>query len=210
MSSTIAALEWRYATKKFDASKKLNDDQLRLLKKAFNLTASSYGLQPVNLLVIDDPVLKESLKPLSMDQDQVVDCSHLLVLCIEEDVDTAYVNQYFETVKDVRNTPDEIIKPFREYLVDHFKEASQDDVQLWASKQAYLALGNLLTVCALEGIDACPMEGFDPKAYDKKLGLADKGLKSVLLLPVGYRAAEDPFAEFKKVRKERVVELEGL
>ncbi|MBT8252424.1 MAG: NAD(P)H-dependent oxidoreductase [Flavobacteriaceae bacterium] len=197
----IKALKWRYATKKFDNDKFVSKKKLNRLKKAFNLTATSYGLQPIKLMVIKDKELQQNLVQHSMNQQQVAQASHVLIFCIEIGIDENYVTEYFDRVRAIRNTPDEILKPFEDYLTDDIGKRSQDFLEEWATKQAYLAMGNLLTVCALEKIDACPMEGFDPLAYDKILGLPEKGLKSVLAMPVGYRAKDDIQAGFKKVRK---------
>jgi len=204
MSAILDDLSWRYATKKFDATKKLSQQQVNLLKEAFNLTATSFGLQPVTLLIIGNQELKEQLVAHAMEQTQVAEASHLLVFCIEKNVDTTYVKEYFDRVKSIRATPDEILKPFNEYLSGHFASLSPEDIRLWATKQAYLAMGNLLTVCAVEKIDACPMEGFVPKEFDAVLNLEEKGLQSVLIMPVGFRASDDEFAGFKKVRKSLV------
>ena len=201
MSTILDDLSWRYATKKFDSTKKLLDGQLTLLKEGFNLSASSYGLQPVSLVVIENQDLKEKLVAHSMEQEQVANASHLLVFCVQTKIDTDYINDYFTRVQEIRNTPDEILAPFKEFLLEDFKNKDASEIKLWATKQAYLAMGNVLTVCAVEKIDACPMEGFIPEEYDEVLGLKEKGLQSVLIMPVGYRAQDDPFASFKKVRK---------
>lgn len=201
MSQIIEALQWRYATKKFDANRQLTDDKIAILKEAFNLTASSFGLQPVKLMVIHNQGIQDQLVALSMNQRQVVDASHVLVFCIEKNIDKSYIEAYFTNVKETRNTPDDILNPFKEYLYGHFENESSEAIENWATKQAYLTMGNLLTICALEKIDACPMEGFDSKSYDDLLGLSVKGLSSVLVMPVGYRAEDDMFAGFKKVRK---------
>lgn len=201
MSTILDDLSWRYATKKFDSTRKLSQEQITLLKEGFNLTASSFGLQPVSLLIIEDKDLRKQLVSASMDQSQVANASHLLVFCIEKKVDSTYVKNYFERVKSIRQTPDEILKPFYDYLLSHFATKEQAETDLWGTKQAYLAMGNLLTICAIEKIDACPMEGFNPQEYDTMLGLDKKGLKSVLIMPVGFRAKDDEFAGFKKVRK---------
>lgn len=198
----IEKLQWRYATKKFDATAEVSKDKLETLKKAFNLTASSYGLQPIKLIIVNNKELQKKLVEHSMDQEQVAQASHVFVFCIESKIDTNYINTYFERIKSIRNTPDEILNPFKEFLIDDFSEKSIQDVKLWATKQAYLALGNMLTVCAIEEIDACPMEGFSPKAYNTILNLEEKGLQSVLVMPIGYRATDDIFADFKKVRKD--------
>lgn len=201
MSQVINALKWRYATKKFNPNQVLSKHKLTVLKEAFDLTATSFGLQPVRLVVVHDKTMQQSLLPVSMGQQQVVDASHLLVFCVEKKVDGAYVEAYFENVKAIRNTPDEVLNPFRTYLLDVFAKESQEETKSWATKQAYLAMGNLLTICAIEEIDACPMEGFDAEGYDKTLGLAEHGLSAVLVMPIGYRADDDRFADFKKVRK---------
>lgn len=202
MSQVVDALKWRYAVKKFDNKRLLPKHKIDVVKETFNLTATSFGLQPVRLVIIKNKELQKDLVAYSMNQQQVADCSHLLVFCIESKVDSTYVNCYFNRVKEVRNTPDDILKPFKDYLLDVFEKEPEEDTLLWAAKQAYLAMGNLLTVCALENIDACPMEGFNPQGYDEKLLLTDKGLKSVLVMPIGYRDQDDMFAGFKKVRKE--------
>ncbi len=200
-SDIISRLQWRYATKKFDASKTLPEDKLNILKESFNLTATSYGLQPLKMVVISDQQLKEKLVPASMDQLQVRDASHVLVLCIEGGITSQYVKEHFKRVEDIRNTPREILKDYEDFLIENFGEKKPEDVRLWMAKQAYIALGNLLTVCALEGIDACPMEGFEPSRYDEILELDKLGLQSVLVLPVGYRAEDDMFSSMKKVRR---------
>ena len=197
----IESLQWRYATKKFDASKIIPDDTVTKIKEAFCLTATSFGLQPVKLVVIKNKDLQHRLVEHSMDQTQVAEASHVLVFCVETTVDKAYVLNYFKLVKQIRNTPDAVLKPFRDYLIHEFETQLPADVKNWSTKQAYIAMGNLLTVCALEGIDACPMEGFTPEKYDEILDLKTKGLSSVLVMPIGYRAKDDMFADFKKVRK---------
>lgn len=206
----VESLKWRYATKKFDANRFLNETQIDTLKEAFNLTATSYGLQPIRLVVIQNKELQEKLVEHSWNQRQVADASHLLVICIENTVDEAYIDSYFDRVKAIRNTPDEILAPFKDFMKSSFKDKTQEELQTWSAKQAYIALGNLLTVCGVEKIDACPMEGFVPEKYDEVLGLQAHGLSSTLVLPVGYRAADDMFSDFKKVRKsvsESVLEL---
>ncbi|MCX2678703.1 NAD(P)H-dependent oxidoreductase [Galbibacter sp. EGI 63066] len=206
----IKALEWRYATKKFDPNKALPKNKLEILKNAFNLTATSYGLQPVKLLIINDRALQSKLKEHSWNQPQVEDASHLLVFCVEQNIGADYIKKYFERVKNIRNTPEKVLEPFQNFLIEDFENKTAEEIQQWAEKQVYLAMGNLLTVCAVENIDACPMEGFSSETYDKLLNLNEKHLRSVLVMPVGYRAEDDMFAEFKKVRKpmsDSVVEL---
>ena len=197
----INSLEWRYATKKFDSSKKLTEAQINTLKRAFTLTATSFGLQPLKMLVISNKELQEEIVPLAFGQRQVADASHLLVICIEDNTTTADINNYFNRVIETRGTDEEIISNFRQQLIDMFNKKSIDEKQLSSKHQAYITLGNLMTVCAVEKIDACPMEGFLPNKVDDLLNLSEKNLKSVLLLPVGFRAENDFMSSQKKVRK---------
>jgi nitroreductase len=197
----IESLKWRYATKKFDATKLVSDEKLAILKEAFTLTATSYGLQPVKMLVISNKAIQEQLVAHSYNQQQVAQASHVLVICRENTIDETFIRDCFENEKDIRGTSDAVLDDFRSYLINDFSNKSDDDIKLWATKQAYIILGNLLTVCAVEKIDSCPMEGFIPEEYDKLLGLNSKWLSSVLVLPIGYRAEDDMFSKFKKVRK---------
>jgi len=168
---TIKQLNWRYATKKFDATKKQNE------------------------------AIRKPLVEASYFQKQVVEASHLLIICIQNNIETLDVNQYYNNIKGIRNTAEDVLKPHRESLIKMMEGKSIQERQQWSTNQAYIALGNLMTVCAMEGVDACPMEGFVPAKYDEILKLGEKGLKSVLLLPVGYRADDDMFSSLKKVRK---------
>jgi len=203
-------MKWRYAVKKFDSEKILSEEKIERLKEAFNLTATSYGLQPITLLIIKNRELQNNLTTHSFDQQQVAQASHILVICIKDVIDDVYISQYFEQIKKVRNVSDEILEPFKNDLIGSFSNKDIEEIKRWSTNQAYLAMGNLLTVCAIEKIDSCPMEGFEPEAYDKVLNLEEKGLTSVLVMPVGYRADDDMFAGFKKVRKdmnESVIEI---
>lgn len=197
----IDSLEWRYATKKFDPNKRLSEAQISTLKKAFTLTATSFGLQPLKLVVISNKNLQKEFIPLAFGQRQVADASHLLVICIEENTTSEDINSYFDRVMETRGTDEKIISSFRRQLIDMFNKKSIDEKQLSSKHQAYITLGNLMTVCAVEKIDACPMEGFLPHKVDELLNLSDKNLKSVLLLPVGFRAENDFMSSEKKVRK---------
>lgn len=201
MSDTLDKLEWRYACKRFDSEKKLSEEKLNLLKESFNLTATSYGLQPLKMLIIEDKSTKEQLVPYSYNQFQIRDASHVLVICIEKELSPDYIKGYFKKVETVRDTPRDILEPFENSLLDSFSGKSKEEINTWMVNQAYLALGNLLTVCALEEIDSCPMEGFIPEKYDELLELDKLGLKSVLVLPVGYRHPDDFFSTLKKVRR---------
>ena len=197
----IDALEWRYATKKFDNQKKIDSAKIELIKKAFNLTATSYGLQPLKLVIVKDEKLKQQLFEQSYNQMQLKTASHVLVICIENTIDANFIEENFELQKQIRQAKDEVVKPFRDFLIKDFTNRDEQQIKAWGINQAYLAMGNLLTICAAEKIDSCPMEGFKAEAYDDILNLHDKGISSALVLPIGYRAEDDKFAGFKKVRR---------
>jgi nitroreductase / dihydropteridine reductase len=207
---SVKALKWRYATKKFDSNKILPAEKIDILKKTFNLTATSYGLQPLKLVVVQNKEIQEQLMSASYNQKQIGTASHVFVICIEKSVGKDFIEKHFKTVQDIRKTPDEILDPFREFLIGSFEKKPVDEVKIWATHQAYLVLGTLLTVCAVEEIDSCPMEGFEPLKYNEILKLNDHNLEAVLALPVGYRAQDDFFSELEKVRRpleETVIEL---
>ena len=197
----INSLEWRYATKKFDPSKKLPKHQIETLKKAFNLTATSFGLQPIKMIVIQNKELQEKFVEHSYFQRQVADASHLLVLCIENDTTSEDINNYFDLEKEVRQVEEEVVSDFRKQLLEMYQNKSIEEKQQSAIYQIFIALGNLMTVCAVEQIDSCSLEGFIPSKIDEILNLEALNLKSVLLLPVGYRAEDDVMNGMKKVRK---------
>jgi len=197
----IESLKWRYATKKFDINKKISSQQLQLLKEAFNLTATSYGLQALSLVIVENKELREKLVAHSFHQRQVADASHLFVICYPDNYDGKDVALYFDRIATERNTPEETIKPFRDFLINDFDNKSTLEKHTSFNKQTYIALGNLLTVCALEKIDSCPMEGFIPSKIDEILDLKSKNLKSALLLPIGFRSEDDFMAKEKKIRK---------
>ena len=206
----IEALQWRYATKKFDKNKILPKEKIDILKNAFNLTATSYGLQPIKLVLVQNKDLQHKLMEFSWGQKQISTASHVLIFCIEKNIDKKFIETYFEREKEIRSTPDEIIAPYKEFLLKDFDRKPEEEIKIWALNQAYLALGTLLTVCATEKIDSCPMEGFSPEKYNELLNLKERNLESVLVLPVGYRAADDMFSSLKKVRKplsEVIVEI---
>ena len=198
---SIKNLEWRYAVKKFDENKSLSTAQINILKEAFNLTATSYGLQPVKMVVVKNKEIQQQLVAHSWNQPQVLQASHVLVLCIPKEYSKEDVEAYFSLVKKIRNTPDEILNPFKEMLTSSIANKTQEELTSWNKNQAYIALGNLMTVAANEQIDSCPMEGFIPEKYDEILKLDKYNLTSVLVLPVGFRAEDDYMKDLQKVRK---------
>jgi hypothetical protein len=200
-SKTLEKLQWRYATKRFDSTKILSKEKLNILKETFNLTATSYGLQPLKLVVVSNNDMKAQLMPITFNQPQVRDASHVLILCIERNIDVKFIVNHFKRVEAERKTPRKILDPFESALISNFSEKKTPEIRQWMTNQLYLTLGALLTVCAIENIDACPIEGFEPKKYDELLGLDKKGLESLIVLPVGYRDESDFFINLKKVRR---------
>lgn len=198
----IKRLNWRYATKKFDNTKKLSKEQLQTLIQAFNLTPTSYGVQTMKLVVISDDLIKNKMVDLCYNQEQVAGASHVLAICIQDEVNESDVDAYFDKVVKIRKTPELILSKYRKELKDFIRSKTKKELDIWRINQAYIALGNLMTVCAVEEIDCCPMEGFIPQEIDKLLDLKKHNLKTILLLPIGYRAQDDMFSQLKKVRKD--------
>ena len=198
----IERLNWRYATKKFDNTRKLSKEKLDILIKAFNLTPTSYGVQTMKMMVIGNDAIKNELVKHCFNQEQVKNASHVLAICIQEEVNEKDADAYFDNVVRIRKTPEIILSKYRKELKEFIRSKSKKDIDIWCINQAYIALGNLMTACAVEGIDCCPMEGFVPQEIDSLLNLKEHNLRSVLLLPVGYRAKDDMFSQLKKVRKD--------
>ncbi|MBL4569256.1 MAG: NAD(P)H-dependent oxidoreductase [Flavobacteriaceae bacterium] len=197
----LTSLEWRYATKKFDSKKILSKNQIDTLKEAFNLTATSYGLQPIKMLVIQNKQLQKELISHTMNQTQVGDASHVLVICVQDKLTENDIENYFKLVKKGRNTSDDVLNPFKAYLKESLPSKTTSEIFSWGKNQAYLALGNLLTVAAAEKIDSCPMEGFNPDKYSELLNLKEHHITPVLVLPVGFRAKDDFMKDLVKIRK---------
>lgn len=201
--SLLQQLAWRYATKKFDPSKKVSAADWAVLEQALILTASSYGLQPWKFIVVTDPALKAKLRPASWNQSQVEDCSHLVVFTAKQDVTEGDVDQFVTRIAEVRGATVESLAGYKGYMVgDLVKGPRHAIIHEWAARQTYIAMGNLLTSAALLGIDTCPFEGIEPAKYDEILGLQGSGYATVAACPVGYRAADDKYANAPKVRFE--------
>ena len=193
---------WRYATKQFDPSKKLTESQIKILLESLRLSASSFGLQPWKFVVVENTKIRQELVQHSWGQRQVSEASHLIVLCSLLDMTETHVDANIERMAAMRGVPMDSLAGFKKMVMGFLSKFDTALKQKWMRDQVYLALGSLLTVCAVEGIDSCPMEGFDPAAYDRILGLNEKGLKSVVVCPVGYRSTEDKYSLQPKVRFE--------
>lgn len=200
-ANLLESLKWRYATKKFDSSKTIAPEVWAALENALVLTPSSYGLQPWKFLIITNPEIKEQLKRLSWNQAQVTDCSHYVVFTIKKNLTAQHIDHFVEQTATIRGIPAESMKGYRDIMVgDIVYGARSLNVNEWATRQAYIALGNFMTSAALVGIDTCPMEGIDPAKYDRLLGLPEKGFATVVACAAGYRAEDDKYATLAKVR----------
>ena len=166
----LRQLQWRHATKKFDAAKRISDEDWTTLEQALILTPSSYGLQPWKFVVITDPATKAKLLPLSWGQRQVVDASHVVVFTIRQNLSEADIDKYLARIVEVRGGTLEALAGFRRMMVGGLLGGAMD-LNHWASLQAYIALGQFMTTAAMVGIDTCPMEGIEPAKYDEVLGL---------------------------------------
>lgn len=194
------ALEWRYATKKYDSTKKITREDWETLKSALQFAPSAYGVQPWKFLVIENPEVREKLKAASWNQTQVTDASHFVVFLHKTEVDVPFIDQYIQRMSEVRQAPLESLAGFKNMLVENLAKAPEEKIHAWAQRQAYIAMGFLLQTAALLKIDATPMEGLDPSAYDKILGLEGSGWKTVATVALGYRHPEDTYQNLKKVR----------
>jgi nitroreductase len=199
----LKALEWRYATKIFDATKKIPADVWKTLEQALVLTPSSYGLQPYRFLVISDPAKRAALLPHSWGQKQVADASHFVVFTARTEMKEADVDRFIKRTTDVRKLPAGAFNPYRDMMIGDVVNGPRGKIaHEWATRQTYIALGNLMTCAAVLGVDACPMEGLVPAEYDKVLNLNGSGYATVVACALGYRAAIDKYANLAKVRYE--------
>lgn len=198
-ATILKQLHWRYAVKKFDATKKIPADDWTTLENALVLTPSSYGLQPWKFLVVTDPAVKAKLPAISWGQRQVEDASHVVVFAILEKLGMADVDRYMARIAEVRGGTIEALAPFRGMLANHI-ENPPVALDHWASLQLYIALGNFMTTAAFMGIDTCPMEGIEPAKYDDLLGLKGSGYKTIVVAVAGYRDSNDKYAQVAKVR----------
>ena len=197
----LQALEWRYATKIFDATKKIPADVWSALEKTLVLTPTSYGLQPYQFLIVQDMTRRAALLPHSWGQKQVVDCSHFVVFTARTEMKEADVDKLIQRTVELRKLPADALKAYRGMMLGDVVNGPRGKIaHEWAARQAYIALGNLMTAAALLGVDACPMEGFVPAEYDQILKLHGTGFATVVACALGYRATTDKYAGLAKVR----------
>lgn len=197
----LERLAWRYAVKHFDPTRRINAEDLSTLEQALALSPSSYGLQPYHFLIIDNADLRRELSAASFGQPQITEASHLVVVTIRKNVDASYIDHYIARTAQVRGVTTSSLAGFRKAMIGDLIEGPRHAwIDQWAARQAYIALGNLLASAAVLGIDACPMEGFEPAKYDQILGLPQQGLSAVVLCALGYRSPDDRHAYDPKVR----------
>lgn len=195
-------LTWRYATKKFDSTRKISNEDLEALLETLRLSPSSFGLEPWKFILVEDEKIRKNLLPFSWNQPQIVDASHLIVLCVYRHLNHVYVSKYLDLLAKERGIARESLKSYEAMINGFLQKHNQDSLSEWMQKQVYLALGFLMSECARRGLDTCPIEGFSSKDYDRILGLESMNLQTVVLCPVGYRSADDKHAGLKKVRFE--------
>ncbi|MBY0459362.1 MAG: NAD(P)H-dependent oxidoreductase [Gemmataceae bacterium] len=196
----LTQLKWRYAVKKFDPARKIDPDLWAQLEQATVLAPSSFGLQPWKFVVVTDPAVRQNLLPVSWGQSQVADASHLIVFAAKNPPTPADVDDYLARIASVRGAPLDSLAGYKKMMLGSLSSMDAGQAHRWAAKQCYIALGVFLSAAAMLGIDACPMEGFQPARYDDILGLKARGLGSVVIATAGYRAADDAYATQAKVR----------
>lgn len=197
----ISTLEWRYATKKFDKEKKIDEKTWKTLEEALMLTPSSYGLQPWKFIIVQNADLRKELQKASWNQSQVTDCSHHVVFVIKEKMDEAHISKFIEQTAKVRNQDISTLEGYKKMMIGDLVNGPRSEmISEWAARQAYIALGNFMTAAAVLGVDTCPFEGIEPLKYDEILKLTGTGWKTVCACPAGYRSNDDKYAEAKKVR----------
>jgi nitroreductase len=201
MSKFLEHQNWRYATKKFDTTKKITTEDLNILKEAIRLSSSSYGLQPYKVIIVENPELRAQLQPAAWGQSQIVEASHLIIFANETNIGDDAIDNFLKNISETRSTPIEDLSGYGDFMKSKISTLTLEAKNIWTAKQTYLALGNLLNAAAELRIDVTPMEGFLPAQVNEILGLDKLGLNASLIATLGYRHAEDATQHYKKVRK---------
>ena len=199
----LSKLNTRYATKVFDASKKVSEADMEKLLEAIRLSASSYGLQPYKVLVVKDAAIRTELRKAAWGQPQITDASALLVFAVKSDFNATNVDEFIDLVSEGRKIPKEGLAEYSNMMKGSLANMTPEQIEIWNSKQAYIALGFGLVSAAVLDLDACPMEGFSADDFDKILNLNKLGLKSKVIMAVGYRSEEDKYQHLAKVRQKK-------
>lgn len=203
MNTYLDNLKWRYATKKFDATKKITPEDFETLKEALQYSASSYGLQPYKVLIIEDEETRKKLQPVSWNQSQIVDASHMIVIANTTNFDESLIDDYISNASSTRNLDKSSLKGYSDFMKSKLIPLPNETKNSWTARQAYIALGNLLSAAAHLKIDTCPMEGFETDEYNKILNLDAQNLNAAVVVTLGYRSEEDETQHYKKVRKSK-------
>lgn len=193
-------LAWRYATKQFDAARRISPADWKTLEQSLVLSPSSFGLQPWKFLVVNDPEIRAKLRPVSWNQSQITDASHLVIFAARKNLGAPDIDRYLARIAEVRKVTLESLEGYKGLMAGTLASRSPEAIAAWSARQAYIALGSFLTTAALLGIDTCPIEGFDPSKYDEILGLGKIGYTAVVVAAAGYRSAADAYAHHPKVR----------
>jgi nitroreductase len=201
MSNFLNNQNWRYATKKFDATKKVSAEDLNTLKEAIRMSSSSYGLQPYKIIVVENPELRAQLQKAAFGQSQIVEASHLFIFANDTNIGDNEIDNFLNAISVTRETPLESLAGYGDFMKSTISPLEPTIKNVWTSKQTYLALGNLLNAAAELKIDVTPMEGFIPAQVNEILGLDKLNLNASLIATVGYRHEEDTTQFYKKVRK---------
>lgn len=204
MPDLLQKLQWRYATKKMNPAKAVPREKVERIIEAVRLAASSSGLQPYEIILVTNPQVREKIRPIAWNQAQVTDGSHLLVFAAWDNYTPERINTMFDLVNDERGFTSEGWENYRQQLLANYPKRSAEENFQHAARQAYIGLGTALIAAAEEEVDSTPMEGFDSAALDELLDLRSRGLRSVVIMPLGYRADEgDWLVNLKKVRRSR-------
>ena len=199
----LESLEWRYATKKMNGDK-IPQDKLDRILEATRLAPSSYGLTPYQVIVVEDQELKEQLVPACYGQTQLADSSAVLIFAVWDEITEWAVENYINDIATKRNIPVDVLNDFKGMMIGTITNMDEEQKTIWAQKQAYIGLGFSLVASAVEEVDSTPMEGFVPSKVDEVLGLKELGLKSTIVLPLGYRDETDVLSHLKKVRRDNL------
>ncbi|EAR14195.1 MULTISPECIES: NAD(P)H-dependent oxidoreductase [Robiginitalea] len=199
----LDSLNWRYATKEFDRDAKLPEPVLEGLLEAVRLSASSYGLQPYEIQVVSDPEVRQKLRAAGWDQSQITDASHLLVFTYKTDFGPELVESYIDRVSETRGVEKAKLNGYSDFMKSKLMDLPREQKSNWTARQAYIAVGNLLSAAAVAQVDACPMEGFDPVKVDEILDLGSRNLSAAALVALGYRSESDATQHQNKVRRTR-------
>ncbi|WP_196893423.1 NAD(P)H-dependent oxidoreductase [Aureivirga marina] len=197
----IESLKWRAAVRNFNSAKKVSQKDVETLVEAGNLTATSMGLQPFKIIVLNNEEIQQKLVPFSYNQKQVADASHILIFAIETEINQQTIENYFQRTIEIRNVEAKDFENHKNSMSNYLSMMDEERKRSWATNQTYIALGTVMAAAADLKIDSCAMEGFEPEKYQEILNLKSENLLPVVILPIGYRSEEEKMAELPKVRK---------